>query len=485
MANYRLTSIDLSTRVSLALEMLTPIGSRPWGYVSRKAEELEVCRTWLYQLRNRALEALITELRPRQRGPAPCDQSLIVDRDFVQYAIVVLALVKGSVRGIAQALELLFGVKRSIGHISQTLQSAGAKAEQINVSVEIPHQVLAEADEIFAANRPCLTVVDGKSFLVLNLKAQHNRDATTWGCTFLDLHQQGICFHDIASDGARGITAGVKETQMAIPLRLDLFHVLREATKVSARLERRGYKAMELTDRVKRAEAESGQTPRRRGRPLKVEGQLGDAQAIEHDAVYTYDAFDWLVSQVRAVLEPISPTGQFTQSHCARDTICAAAQLMGELEDKKAKAFGRLLENNLDGLIAPIIWLNEMMRTFVKQHSRLTLQFIGWAWRNRDQLELCVASEFSASLQPTVCSIFRLLEMFHRTSSLAECFHSWLRPYLTIHRGMPQWLLSLLQLYWNHHLFGRGKRAGFSPVQLAQGQQSQTLQKALARVCCS
>ena len=32
---------------------------------------------------------------------------------------------------------------------------------------------------------------------------------------------------------------------------------------------------------------------------------------------------------------------------------------------------------------------------------------------------------------------------------------------------MPEWLLPLLQLIWNHHIFQRGKRQGKSPMALA------------------
>ena len=32
---------------------------------------------------------------------------------------------------------------------------------------------------------------------------------------------------------------------------------------------------------------------------------------------------------------------------------------------------------------------------------------------------------------------------------------------------MPDWLLPLLQLLWNHHPFQRGKRQGMSPMALA------------------
>lgn len=71
------------------------------------------------------------------------------------------------------------------------------------------------------------TVVDGRSFLVLHLEPADARDGTTWGVTFLDLQARGLQFQELISDGARGIQAGVREAQLAIPLRQDLFHVVR------------------------------------------------------------------------------------------------------------------------------------------------------------------------------------------------------------------------------------------------------------------
>jgi len=75
--------------------------------------------------------------------------------------------------------------------------------------------------------------------------------------------------------------------------------------------------------------------------------------------------------------------------------------------------------------------------------------------------------DFPPQWRKTATAIWDALSLFHRSSSLAESLHSWLRPYLSIHRGMPDWLLPLLQLFWNHHIFTRGKRAGQSPLQLA------------------
>ena len=61
----------------------------------------------------------------------------------------------------------------------QTLQTAGTAAMAYNASIPVPQPVLAEADEIFQGRQPALTVVDGRSFLVLNLSPAEARDGTS------------------------------------------------------------------------------------------------------------------------------------------------------------------------------------------------------------------------------------------------------------------------------------------------------------------
>ena len=94
---------------------------------------------------------------------------------FVPCAIPELALLKGTVRDIQRGLELLFGPRRSIGFISEHLQETGQRTIEYQAGLTLPLPVLGEADEIFQGRRPCLTVVDGRSFLVLHL-------APTVGC---------------------------------------------------------------------------------------------------------------------------------------------------------------------------------------------------------------------------------------------------------------------------------------------------------------
>jgi hypothetical protein len=44
---------------------------------------------------------------------------------------------------------------------------------------------------------------------------------------------------------------------------------------------------------------------------------------------------------------------------------------------------------------------------------------------------------------------------------------------------MPRWLLPLLQFFWNHHPFQRGKRQGKSPLALAGVENVPSLAEAL------
>ena len=482
MPQYNRPEIDLSMRMALALELLTPIPERQWGRATELARLYDVSRQFLYEIRDRVLQAAADALSPRQPGPQPLGQEIVIDRAFLRRAIVVLAILKGTVRDIQQGLVLLFQVPRSVGHISQTLQEVGAAAAQDNERLLLPLPVLGEADEIFQGRRPCLTVVDGRSFLVLHLSPEEARDGTTWGVTLLDMQARGIQFQDLASDGATGIRAGVQEARIMVPLRPDLFHLLREGTRLGRRLERAAYRALEVAERVRRAEREAQAPKRRQGRPLKVELSREQAEAQEQRAITIYDLFTWLVAEVRQGLEPIDASGHLTTAAQARATVEAAAALLQELGVKEVTAFAQKLQEHLEELLAPLAWLEQSLSVWRAGLDAETASFIGWAYLHLQALALDTKKDFPPALQPAMQAFWETMALFHRSSSLAESLHSWLRPYLQIHRGMPRWLLSLLQWCWNHHLFQRGKRAGQSPIELAGAGEALTLAEALEQL---
>jgi hypothetical protein len=479
MAQYRLATLDLSTRLQLTLEMLAPRAARGWGRVTALAAEYQVSRSWLYELCDRGREALLAALAPQAPGPRPPVTTVTLDSAFIQRAIAILATQPGSVRGIQQGLDLLFQAPRSVGYISQTLTALGAQAALQNAALQVPLPVLAEADEIFQGRQPCLTVVDGRSFLVLNLAPAAARDGTTWGVTFLDLQARGIQFQDLASDGGTGIRAGVEAAQLAVPLRPDLFHLLEDAGRIGQRLERQAYQALQLAERARRAVAEAQAAQRRRGPHLKVTVPLPEAAAQEAQAINTYDLFIWLLNEVRQALEPLSTPGRLTAVASARSTVATALELLATLPHKAIPPLVQQLQAHLEALLAPLAWLEQTLAPYRQDLDPATEMTILWAWQQRQALALTPGEGFPVHLQATVQAFWTALSFFHRSSSLAESLHSWLRPYLQMHRGVPQWLLPLLQLVWNHHRFSRGQRAGNTPLELAGVSAAPSLAEAL------
>jgi hypothetical protein len=436
------------------------------------AEEYQVSRKFLYQQRDKAEAVLLTALAAQSPGPKPASGMLTVDTDHLRRSIVTLATaMPGSIRNIQACLELVLETHRSIGFISQTLKQAGEAASQQNRQLALPHPVLGEADEIFQGCNPCLTVVDGHSFAILHLSPQTGRDATTWGVSFLDLQEQGIRFQDVACDGAKGIRSGMEQAELCAPLRPDLFHLLREASVLMRRLERQAYKAIEQADKVHRAEREAKMPKQRRGRRLKVEKSLAEAQVYQQQTINRYDWFVWLHSEIRQALEPWTFTDTLTSTQQARETIQTAIALLKELGDANINAYAKKLTKHEDELLAPLVWLEQQLAPY-RQSLDLSMEAtIIWAYRHWEELEESGMENpcqgFPSELHPVVEGFWQALSTFHRSSSLAESIHSWLRPYLQAHRGMPHWLMPLLQLYWNHHTFQRGKRKGNTPLSLA------------------
>jgi hypothetical protein len=469
MTEYRVPEFSVEQRADAALQMLVPLPERKWGLVSELVQRYGVSRTRLYEIRDQALDAIVATLQPQPAGRPAQTTTLRVDKAFIDRTLVTLPLLKGSVRDIRLGLELILGVTRSVGYISETLAAAGDGATAHNLGIKVPLPILGEADEIFQGRQPCLTLVDGRSFLVLNLTPAASRDGTTWGVTYLDLVQRGIRFQDLACDGGTGLRAGVREAGLAIPLRPDLFHLLQDAQRLTRRLESSAYKALETAERARQADLEQRGLLRRRGPRLKVKVPLPQAEREEATALARCDQWSWLLREVRRTLDPITPAHHLVSVAETQGTVETAVTLLKELGHAGIAAFADDLQAKLPELLAPLEWVEQQLMPVLKSWDANTQAFILWAWQHRQELHLDIDRDIPEHLRAVVRAVWETLGLFHRSSSLAESLHSWLRPYLQIHRGMPKWLLPLLQLFWNHHRFERGKRAGSSPLELAAG----------------
>ena len=58
-----------------------------------------------------------------------------------------------------------------------------------------------------------------------------------------------------------------------------------------------------------------------------------------------------------------------------------------------------------------------------------------WSWLNRRDLNITPDNcDWSNALQPILTAFWNALSLFQHSSFLAEFLHSWLHPYLQIHR---------------------------------------------------
>ena len=465
MPEYRTEPLPLSTRMALTIEMLNP--NREWGRVSELSALYNVSRTWLYQLRDCGQAALAGVLSPSSPGPQPARQVIEVDELFIRRAIMVMPMLRGSVRDIQLGLDLLLNVQRSVGYIQGTLADVGRETAAYNRTMVPTKPVLGEADEIFCGDQPCLTVVDGASFALLNISAAEARDETTWGLKFLELCEQGVTFEDLVSDGALGIQAGAEAAGLTAPHYRDLFHQMHDGTKITQRLEREMTQAMTDRDVAWQVLDEATAPVRRPGRPRQSTVSLEDADHAVLVAMETHDNWTWLLQTVRQALQPLTPTGQMADATAAQQTIQAATQLMLEMNRDDISHFATQLHKNLPSLLAPLRRLAEALTEIRHDLTPEYEAFITHLWTFRHDHQLPIEQLFPPALQPVAHAFWHALDRFHRASSLAESFHAWLRPFLEIHRSLPAWLAALLKLFWNHRVFSRGKRQGHAPLALA------------------
>ncbi len=477
MTQYRVEHLDLSTRIEIGLKMVMSSAERGWGWVTEMAAAYGVSRQMFYDLRDKLQAALVKALQPQAPGPKAESQELAVDAAYIRWATTVLSMLKGSTRDIQLGLGLLYGVERSVGFISETVNAVGESAATYNAQLCPGQPVLGEADEVFQGMKPCFTVVDGQSFMVLNLSAEADRSGATWAKTFQRLTERGIEFQDIVSDDARGIRAGLQEAGLDTVWRLDVFHVLHDGHRVGQKLENVAYSAIRQAERAQAYAAQQAEGACRMGRPRQATPPVPETAQQQDLAIEQFDLWTWLLSEVRFALEPVHGY-QINDRATARETLSVASDLMQQLDHPDITAFAARLLQNLDILLDPLRWLEQQVADWQQTLCPDDEALIMYACRCPD-----VAIDDLPEQLPLAAQVYeKALALFHRASSHAESFHSWLRPYLVIHRTLPDWLLPLAALFWNHHEFQRGKRAGHSPVELAGIDDTLSLQTVLRQV---
>jgi hypothetical protein len=467
---FRLEHITLAERVELGCLCL--LGAGRYGLITALAGELGTSRQFLYTLRARAHQALARALAAGPPGRPAVEQRLVVDELAVQRAILVLSQVaQASVREIQECLGEVLGVTRSVGYIDGVVQEAARRARALSVAPPAP--VHAEADELFAAGRPVLGVVERPSGAVLALVPAAERDETSWGCTLLEVVARGTTLASLTADGAEGLRAGARAAGLGEPA-LDHWHTLRELERTRQLLEHQAYRALRAADRSARAAAaeahrrQHGRRPRG-GRPLKAPADPASAAATAQAAeaaVRRADDAAVVLAAVREALRPVDGrTGQIRPPAAVAADLAAAADLLREAGGRAVDA-ARVLEHRRAGLLASLTALQAALAGPRAVLDEPAVTFLAWAWQHRAALGLADASEAWPAHPAAARWVWAALEAAGRTTGMAENLNSLLAPHRAAHKGLPAPILAVFAVYHNHRVFPRGKRAGHSPLAL-------------------
>ncbi len=466
-------------RLHIAQSVLAP--QRPHGAITRLAEACAVSRQTIYTIAAHAKCLLLSGLTPRPHGPPPPASTIVVDRNRLLRASVVLTEAGVSQRDIVRCLAEMLDANVSVGWLQAALAHVEHTAALQNAVWQPSCGETLAGDELFSHGAPNLLVIGNDSLFIYALTRQATCDGETWGCVLLESPPTP----QFSSDGGSGLAAGVQAAAVVVH-QADWDHLLRPLWGQAARLEAQAYAALEALEE-RAAKFDRAQTAGRLRQHLKAWEQLR-AEALRKIA--RYDTFHTLAEQVDGWFALIDvETGRL------RDPETGAAQLRAigqqiralpgaEIYDRlantlihQAEAFFRyqpVLAQALQSLEAR--WGVETVQALARiwqldadaqRHPRLQARQYGQRRLWQASLERAVTLVGPEEVWGAWAALCDVLSRSWRGSMLAECVNSRLRPILDRRKATDQGCLELFRFLHNVRRFARGKRAGKSPAELA------------------
>jgi hypothetical protein len=465
-------------RAQIAIEALS--AHRPWGTVTKLANEYKVERKTIYDMAAVGKSALERALEPGPHGPYVKEKTILVNRNRLTRSSVVLTEVGVSQRDVVLCVQELLDSAVSDSWVQAELAKAQRAAAARNAEWAPTVEETLAGDEIYSNGSPNLLVVGNDSLYIYALTRQPTCDGDTWGSVLLE----GPDCSQFASDGGKGLAAGAKEAQVGAH-QLDWDHLLRPLWGQASRLEKKAYAALDkVEERV--SKIDQTHTPKRLAQHWAAWEKLSVKadEEIEH-----YDQFLDIAQQVDAWFALIE-----IESGQLRDPVVGAESLrkLGEqLEAWKGRIYKKLSSNLIhfaEALFAYYPVLAQALSPLTEQWGEPAIHALSQIWQieadekrhplslgerhNRQLLwEQCLDKAVSllgpAQLWDAWAALCRVLGRSWRGSMLAECVNSLLRPVLDRRKHTDQGCLELFRFLHNVRSFERGKRAGHSPAQLA------------------
>ena len=467
-----ITNLD---RAQITLAVLNP--ERPWGTVTQLGLKYGMSRQAVYAIAARGEQVLWAGLTPRPSGPQGAEAVVVVDRNRLARAAVVLAGEGVSQRGVRRCLLEMLDTEVSLGWINAEIARAERAAEAVNAQWQPAVAETLAGDELYSNGAANLLVVGNDSLYIYALLRPEACDGATWGCVLLDSPETP----QFASDGGTSLAAGVQAADIAVH-QLDWDHLLRPLWGHATRLEKQAYAALAaVEERV--IKFNQAHTPQRLAQHLAAWERLSaDAEA----KITRYDAFWQLAEQVDAQFGLIDlATGQVRDPVRGADALRKLGEELQAWEGRIYTKLGTQLVKGASALFHYQPVLRQQLGPLIARWGLPALQALSRIWQieadeQRHRLPLLEQQAqqglWAASLEeayaqlgpeqlwPAWDAVCEVLGRVWRGSMLAECVNSLLRPILDRRKHTDQGCLELFRFLHNVQPFERGKRAAHSPA---------------------
>jgi hypothetical protein len=267
------------------------------------------------------------------------------------------------------------------------------------------------------------------------------------GFTWLHLAEQGLHPSYTVADGGRGLRAGQALAWPGVPCHGDVFHGLRDLTRLSATLERHAYAAIAQRDALEQQMDQAKH--HRQGRALSqrlARARIQEASALcLADEVHTLT--HWMQRDILALAGPDAPTRQ-----ALYDFVMESLQALETLDAQHLRPVRCALVNQRDALLAFATRLDQALDALAQRFAVpvfrlrqvLALQELAPTtpayWSQVTALQRSLHGQFYAIDQ----TLRELRHRLHRASSLVKNLNSRLRSYFFLRRHIgPQYLTRL------------------------------------------
>jgi hypothetical protein len=398
-----------------------------------------------------------------------------------------------SIRPTQAVLHEAFDLSPSIGAISELRLEAGREAGRVLAGLDYSPvgKVIVGRDETFFQGVPLLLVIEPVSSTILLALACQDHQAETWGAVLELVQEQGASIAGLVEDMARNYEKSQKLAGLtSATVQKDVWHLLRDGSKVKRDLRRSAYSAMQVAFDLERKLTKAWDE--------SLFERYVEAVAKEEAAIDQYDAYAQLLPHLYDALEMVDwRAGEIRDLETANWLLTETLALMEGLSDKRIHSFVRTVRNHQPELLTCLKWVAgdlpdwqarlaeiltvateaDAFQRIVARHWRLQQMLINGhkQWRNiadETALELDLWIEAFPSLDAYVSELMHILDAAGHTNSINECVNGILKPFLHSRQSFRnletlQAYLDLFVLWHNMRIIQRGKRHAKSPFQMA------------------